>query len=315
MLWRCPVLSLVLILGCTASAERDSDDSLDSAITDGESDSESPLDARSEGEPLDESPPQCPTFLLGNVISYPLRCNTASLPIPATGVECRYPAIACPPGAKPDNVCRCHPNGEMTCEGHIRTCLPFSDEAQSVSPVARPVPRHRPSSVDCQAPTGDPGDCVPVNNNPGIFGSPTSTCKAQEDCGEDKLCLQSKGIMQSTECHCRAIECLADIDCGEGMACDCGLIDPATTCEAGYYSAACSHRCVPAECRVDADCGPGGLCSPVFDDCLMKPTRFACHRPEQDECMSDAECVYSSQGTICRFDAGRWNCASRYICD
>lgn len=248
-------------------------------------------------------PEDHPSFL---PVGTPLGCSP--------GLTCRWPAHACAPGEKPDNVCTCEASG-WRCEGHTRNCLPPGapfPEGQLHDGV-RPTPPHRPSAETCADPADEPRDTSLCTSRPNGRGE----CTRHADCEAEALCLNRYDSLGLTRCTCTVAGCTSDADCPSGTLCACGSLDNTQACE-GPYRVGCSHRCLPAHCRTDADCGPGRLCSPSRDDCGWEVERWACHDPARDECLSDAECAFTKgYGSFCqaRPDGIEWRCVERPLCD
>jgi hypothetical protein len=226
------------------------------------------------------------------------------------GLECHWPAAGCAEGRKPDNVCICGPNG-WECEAHVRNCLPIQEGLLWMVPDARPAPPHRPEAESCSDPSAEPREatCTALNSQG------AGTCDNNADCAADAVCLDTHVFGGISACSCQTVECRSDDDCPASSLCHCGTTRAGTRCN-GLAQDTCGHRCDPADCRVDADCGAGKFCSPSFDDCDWDIEQWACHDPERDECLTNAECAWSKEGPLCQFrDAQGWKCVSMPICE
>ena len=231
---------------------------------------------------------------------------TACAPADA-GTICRYPALLCAPGGKPDIECTCTAYASGTaswrCAAPFANCLPFAVGGRFADGT-RPYPTHRAAAAACADPAADPraATCASASG-----GDEAPTCAANSDCAPDQVCLGE--TFHVATCKCFGAGCLSDSDCGAGRVCQCGVMTAGTTCF--QFGGACGHRCVPAGCQTDADCGAGGLCVATRDSCGAIE-RYVCNDPLTDVCTVDAECA---DGQHCVFDdAAGWRCESPATC-
>ncbi len=224
----------------------------------------------------------------------------------AAGLECRYAARACERGERPDNICHCGAGNVLTCEGHLRSCLPFGDTYAMFRDGVRPSPVHRATQVACV----DPDTIVRACTQVGSDFAPD--CAADRECDADQICLRTHVFGNDNSCECHPVGCIADADCGAGALCECGTVDATNACGGPYDGSDCSHRCVAAECRSDAECGTAGWCSPSPPMCWGPPTVWACHDLARDECLTDAECARSEDGPQCLYREGAWRCGGTF---
>ena len=223
------------------------------------------------------------------------------------GATCRYPALACAPGAKPDITCTCTANTASAgapvwrCTTPYYNCLPFATPG-AFALGTRPYPAHRASAVACADPAAEPRAAI----CDGRVGGTPSTCAANGDCAPDEVCLLEAEYDHG--CNCYGAACLADADCGVGRVCQCGVVTSGATCH--RWPQDCGHRCVAAACTTDADCGPGGLCAGSRTVC-GGVERYVCNDPAHDACSVDDDCA----SQLCRYDddAG-WHCVDLPIC-
>lgn len=255
-----------------------------------------------------DNPSQCPSEhpAVGALETYP-SCDESQ-----RDVICHYPAVACPAGTFPDNVCTCDGH-DWKCDSHVRNCLPFGDAHARLSDHLRPPPVGRPSAAACADPADQPRGlgCEPERDYGG------GTCSDNGACDDDAVCLDRHAFGSASHCECVTAECLSDDDCPSSSACTCGRVDAEKECGGPWDREGCAHACVPAQCHSDADCGPGGTCSASFDVCSSHVVELACHRAGVDECLTDRECQYARGGDVCLHasDLDRWHCASRPLCD
>lgn len=226
-----------------------------------------------------------------------VRCGAGA----EVGLECRYQALGCGRGDRPDNVCHCGPANTIVCEGHLRSCLPLGDRWSTFNQGLRRTPRSRPSA-DCPAADNVTRNCAPEDRDY------APSCAVDSDCAADGICLRVHVFGSENACSCVDVGCTLDDDCGDGALCECGSIDASFACGGPYDGVNCGHRCTPAECRSDADCGAGGFCSPSPPECWGPATIWACHHPAADECLSDLECALSEDGPQCLYRDGAWRC-------
>ncbi|MEZ4266872.1 MAG: hypothetical protein R3F39_10875 [Myxococcota bacterium] len=267
-----------------------------------------------DGAGLELSAEGCPAQIPWVRNEAPIACDTA-----VSATDCAYPAPGCAAGERPDNACRCVPDlvgtkATWRCDSPFHTCLPLPGDAAPGEPT-RAVPTERVPAA-CADPAARPAApaCVPSRNP----GNSPGFCETAADCGAGEVCLDTYGIAPTsfgeTLCGCHPVSCLDDSGCDADEACACGKVGGTGPC-GGFFPAQCSHKCLPAECRSSADCDPGGICSPSKDQCDRGVERYACHYPDRDECLSDAECFGSSGA--CRYDAtsASWACHTPLICD
>lgn len=247
----------------------------------------------------------CPDLATLLSPSFPKYCEQGAI-----GVTCRYTAFGCEPGQKPDNTCFCAFNG-FACSGHLRSCLAVAANASWVTPEDRPIPSHREFLQTCGDPGNTPREDACTPSSP-LGSSPE--CKTSLDCTGDEACQLVHAFAGSSTCRCLGAECLVDEDCGSGALCDCGVYSAEIPCGSPYRRQPCGNRCLKAHCRVDNDC-PNGWCSPSPNECNSGTTHWACHDLDNDECLTDAECVLSKDGGTCRHTGEGWRCTSGPICD
>lgn len=227
--------------------------------------------------------------------------------------DCGYPAPGCAAGVKPDNRCRCvaavgpSGDGHWQCDEPFQTCLPVPSEAAPGAPTRELPPERVPAA--CPAPTNieRAATCTTFRE-----GNRAAECTDATGCASGELCLAGYDF-NASRCGCFPVGCGDDTDCASGQACLCGNTDPTQAC-GGWFGPPCGHTCVAAGCRASSDCGAGGICSPSPDRCFWGIERYACHNPDNDECLSDDECFGSNR---CRYDAtaSRWACEGMVICD